>query len=1596
MNYVKRLALGIGAAAMVLSPYASVGKVNAEETSDLLFSEYVEGSSYNKALEIYNGTGGPIDLSDYTVELYSNGSSSASSELKLEGTLSSGDVHVIAHTSAGEEVLAEADTTNGGVTNFNGNDPVVLKKSGSVVDSIGQTGADAEFGKDVTLVRKESVTAGDTVPDDAFNASGEWNAFSKDTFEHLGSYEVKQEEAVEKISVADARAASEGETVRIEGTVTASFTAGGQTNLYVQDGTGGVILRGPSLNVELGTSVEAQGTLADYYGMAQIETTTSMLEETGTPGVPDAQTVSSSDMNEDVEGELVLAENVTVESVSSEGDYTLTDNEGTLYSTPKEQGLLQVGDTYEQLTGVVDYSYGEYRIVPRNKRDVVTEVFAVQASETSGDIVEGKEVELYTASENSEIRYTTDGSAAGSDSTLYTKPVVINEDTTLKAVVVKEDGTISDEKTFTYSVLPAADNVEIHDLQGAGHTSPYEGAAVKGVTGVVTKLDGSNGFYMQSMNPDDDISTSEGIYVYKSGHSVEVGDELKVDGKVTEWREDGYSDANDLLTTQISAGTIAKEASGSELPDTTVIGEDRKQPTETVEDDGMTSFDPKTDGLDFYESLEGMLIELPDATVTGPVKYDELPVYVETSEDQAFTDVDGLRLTEEDINPERMLIDVDGKGIQAKTGDYFQGPITGVVNYDYSNYKIRPAGEFPALSDGGAEEEFGTIKGSESELSVATYNMENFSPETSPEKTARIAEQMVENMNAPDIVGLVEVQDNSGNEDDGTVDGSESYETLIAAIEEAGGPTYNYAEVVPEDGQDGGIPGGNIRVGVIYNPDRVSMTEKPSGDATTAVEVTEDGLSHNPARIAPQNEAWNESRKPVAAEFEFNGEKVIVVTNHFNSKGGDGAPFGSEHPYELGSEEQRMKQAAVIREFTEKAEAEMDDANVVIMGDLNDFEFSNPLEELEGDVLNNLIEDVDPEDRYTYNYQGNSQVLDHILATDDLYDDSEIETINVNSNFGVEDGRASDHDPVLASFEIEQENSHPGKGNGHGKDKDHPVFDEHPGKGNGKGKDKDKDKEHPVFDEHPGKGKDKGEDHPGKGNGKHKNKKLDLELMHTNDTHGHIGNIAITKTAVDNYREKYPEALLLSGGDIFSGTLYFQEFLGQADLKFMNMLEYDAMSFGNHEFDLGDGENGHKALQEFIEGADFPFVASNVDFSADPLFDEVDETGTVTAEAEDGEIYSGITKEVKGEKVGIFGLTTEETKDISSPKDITFSNYIEEAEAMVEAFEDRGVHKIIALTHLGLDDTAKYDNDLILAEEVDGIDVIVGGHTHTEITEPRIVEDKEPTVIVQAGEYNNNLGTLEVEFNKKGVITGYEGELVPLEGLEEDEEFAEELKPYTEQIEAIQKEEIGVTAEVPLNGVREDVRTKETNLGNLISDGMLWKAKQINPETQIAVSNGGGIRASIDEGPITLGEVLTVMPFGNSLGIMNIQGDEFRAALEHSVSTAPNPGGQFLQVSGMKFEYDSTKPVGERVVKAEVLQDDGTYVPLQDSEMYYVASNLFTIKGGDGYGMFETVYNDQRVSEPGFVDYDVFTQYLQSQGSSVSPETEGRIVDIGK
>ncbi|MCZ0756805.1 5'-nucleotidase C-terminal domain-containing protein [Anoxybacillus sp. J5B_2022] len=513
-------------------------------------------------------------------------------------------------------------------------------------------------------------------------------------------------------------------------------------------------------------------------------------------------------------------------------------------------------------------------------------------------------------------------------------------------------------------------------------------------------------------------------------------------------------------------------------------------------------------------------------------------------------------------------------------------------------------------------------------------------------------------------------------------------------------------------------------------------------------------------------------------------------------------------------------------------------------------------------------------------------------------------------------------------------------------------------------------------------------------------KTFKLIVMHTNDTHAHLDNIARRITAIKQVRQENPNSLLLDAGDVFSGTLYFSEFNGLADLEFMNLADYDAMTFGNHEFDKGTA-----TLANFVDGAKFPFVSANVDFSKDANL-KASFNNEISLNPGNGKIYNGIIKEVNGEKIGIFGLTTAETKNISSPGEhVVFENYIEEAKKAVEAFEAQGVNKIIALTHIGFNDGGG-DNDVTLAKEVEGIDIIVGGHSHDKLAKPVVdTTGEEPTVIVQANEYSKYLGKLDVEFDKNGKVVGYDGKLIDIDqkvkvgdkdvyALQDDPEAAQILDTkYKPTVIEKQNTVVGQAA-VDLIGGNPPARVGETNLGNFIADGMLAKAKTINPDTVIAFQNGGGIRVTIPAGNITLAKIMEVMPFGNSLAIMKLTGAEIKEALEFSVKDAPKPFGGFLQVSGLRFTYDSRKPVGERVLTVEVKEGDN-YVPLDPNKTYVVATNTFTAKGGDGYTMFAKAYKEGRVSEPGFVDWEMFKDYIAAQpNKTVNPSVGGRIVDM--
>lgn len=516
-----------------------------------------------------------------------------------------------------------------------------------------------------------------------------------------------------------------------------------------------------------------------------------------------------------------------------------------------------------------------------------------------------------------------------------------------------------------------------------------------------------------------------------------------------------------------------------------------------------------------------------------------------------------------------------------------------------------------------------------------------------------------------------------------------------------------------------------------------------------------------------------------------------------------------------------------------------------------------------------------------------------------------------------------------------------------------------------------------------------------------------LTIFHTNDLHGRTDQYPQLVTALEQARAEYGEGLLLDAGDLYSGTLYFNEFKGLDALEFMNLMGYDALVPGNHEFDLGDPEEGHQALAALFEAAEFPIVGANLDFSASPEF--ADLLGeSISATPMPGHLYDGVVLEQGGERIGVFGLSTQASETVSSPGAVTISDYRAAANAMVEAFTAQGVNKIVALTHLGYDSDPSVGNDLLLAQHVEGVDVIIGGHSHTRLESPVIVDANDlgepkvaPTVIGQAGEYGQYLGVMQVIFDDEGVVTAATGELLAAEDFEANTEAAAMLEPFTARIEEVRDAQIGVALPQALpnprhgNGDTLSVRADETALGNLIADGQLAAARRVNPDTVLALQNGGGVREPLAAGEVTVGELIAVQPFGNRLTLMDVTGAELWETFEIALASAPEESGAFLQTSqGTEVVYDSREPAGERLVSLKVTQD-GELVDIDPDATYVIATNNFTAAGGDNHTALEAAFEDDRSHIVGNTDWEMLRDYLVAQ-KDIAPQVEGRIVDIAR
>ena len=573
----------------------------------------------------------------------------------------------------------------------------------------------------------------------------------------------------------------------------------------------------------------------------------------------------------------------------------------------------------------------------------------------------------------------------------------------------------------------------IHDIQGAAHISPVVGQTLGNIPGIVTSKR-SNGYNLQDPSPDSDSSTSEGIFVFTSSAptSVSVGDAVRVKATVSEFRPGGAATAN-LTTTELVAPTTTVLSHGNAVPADTVIGlGGRMPPTSVIEDDASSGnvetsgvFDPASDGLDFYESLEGMLVQINDPVIVGPTNsFNEIPVLPDNgSWAGPRTAHGGILYSYEDGNPERIVVDDAIVSIPGglNVGDHFAGSVTGVVDYNFGLFMVELT-QAPVRVPGLLTKEMATVP-TANELTVATFNVENLDPGDGAAKFDTLAALIVNNVKSPDLIAVEEVQDNNGATDNGVVDPSVTIATLITAITNAGGPTYSYRQINPVNDQDGGEPGGNIRQIFLFRTDRgLSFVDRPGGDSTTATTVTNAGgtaqLSFSPGRIDPTNTAWNSSRKPLAAEFVFNGQRLYVIANHFNSKGGDQPLTGKFQPPVRSSEVQRHQQATIEAGFVQQIRAIDPNANVVVLGDLNDFEFSETIHILEAAGLTDLYDTVPLAERYSYVFEGNSQTLDHILVSGSLLNRSTLDVVHVNAEFA---DQASDHDPSVVRILMNDE-----------------------------------------------------------------------------------------------------------------------------------------------------------------------------------------------------------------------------------------------------------------------------------------------------------------------------------------------------------------------------------------------------------------------------------------------------------------------------------------------------------------------------------------------------------------------------------------------
>ncbi|MBI9079993.1 MAG: 5'-nucleotidase C-terminal domain-containing protein [Pseudodesulfovibrio sp.] len=546
---------------------------------------------------------------------------------------------------------------------------------------------------------------------------------------------------------------------------------------------------------------------------------------------------------------------------------------------------------------------------------------------------------------------------------------------------------------------------------------------------------------------------------------------------------------------------------------------------------------------------------------------------------------------------------------------------------------------------------------------------------------------------------------------------------------------------------------------------------------------------------------------------------------------------------------------------------------------------------------------------------------------------------------------------------------------------------------------------------------------------------FDLTLLHVNDSHSYLdatsdklkpggestyvklGAWARLKTAVDAVRSEKKNVVLLHAGDVVQGDLYFMKYGGRPEMEFLDRLGFDAMTLGNHEFDKGPD-----FLADFLDYARVPVLGANVDAVGIPK---------LAARVKPYCIFS-----YGEEKVGVIGLTTGDTARISkSGPGVSFGDEAEAARKYVRELEAQGINKIVLLTHVGL------DRDKELAAVVPGVDVIVGGHSHTLLgdaatmnTMGKTVEGPYPVVVkgadgndvyvVTAWKWSRVLGHLDVIFDDEGHVIAARGKPIMLladdfkrkneagdkieltgaarkavlkdiadnpmtEVVAESTESVAFLKPYNKGVEGMRQDVIGV-ATGPLPHIRVPGVTDSgvplphgSLMAPIVCQSMLDKVDSTGESVTIAFMNAGGVRVGLEQGNITVGSAYVLLPFNNTLHVLRITGRQIRVALEHGVTIGD---GAFPCVAGARYTADMTRPEGSRVTRVDVLGRDGKWESLDAAKKYNMVVSAFLASGGDGYEVLKQVADRY---DTGFGDVQAFIEYVKKRKDIAPPKSTG-------